>query len=151
MSDKIQIQPNIVKSGVIDLWLDIAINGHMLINTEESGLAIDPLALLRTIKEEGEVFIITCRCGNPGCAEITKGINVSRDEKYYYWEIGNISKVNISGNYFFDNIDYQKIIINGIEKFVSLWKTNENAQITPSLLTGNRNQLLKLLKESEPN
>jgi hypothetical protein len=147
--DKIQVQPRIIKSGVIDLWIDVAINGQLLIDIEESGLAIDLLALLRTIKEEGEIFVITCRCGNPGCAAITRGINISHDGEFIYWEIGKKSKAKIPGKYLFNYFDYRKNIITGVIEFISLWKQNENAQISPFLLSENRNVLIEIINDYE--
>jgi hypothetical protein len=149
MKDKIHIKPHIIKSGVTDIWINIYINGKLLVDNEVSGLAIDPIVLLKTIKEGGEYFIITCACGNSECAGINKGILVSHENNGVLWKIEEYNKTNITGQYYFELEPYKENILTGITEFLALYEQNRDAQISPFTMEKSQNKLFKIIKELE--
>ena len=47
--------------------------------------AIDLHQFQRSVEKEGEYFILTCWCGDPGCANIKHGINVQHALNKVQW------------------------------------------------------------------
>jgi hypothetical protein len=67
----------------------IKIDGEPLVNFDFYGLAADLRELERSASDEGAFFIITCSCGNAGCAGIREGIEVKHRAGRVLWVYRN--------------------------------------------------------------
>ena len=66
-----------------DITKKIKIDGVEINSKNHFSLPI----LVDSLYLEGEHFIFTCGCGNPGCAQIDKGIIVSLDKNFIHWQV----------------------------------------------------------------
>ncbi|HVF99295.1 MAG TPA: hypothetical protein VND68_05620 [Chloroflexia bacterium] len=67
------------------LVAEVLVNGTPL--ADFSYYATDLHSLLGSTQDSGEFFIITCWCGDPGCAGLRRGIEVRRESKVVYWHV----------------------------------------------------------------
>ena len=82
---KIHYNTDIESDGSKYLSVILVVNNKRLVDIDKYG--IDARALNSSIKNNGDYFIITCHCGDHGCAGIEKGIKVKIDTEYVYWDI----------------------------------------------------------------
>ncbi len=71
--------------GVDFVVVCLCVNNEPLANF--SYYAIDLEELVRGQSEAGEVFLVTCWCGEPSCAGIYRGIQVTHDGDKIYWSV----------------------------------------------------------------
>lgn len=63
----------------------VKINQQLLVDFAYYGLTTSLPELVRSIDKAGEFFIITCVCGDPGCAGIRQGIQVTHAKNQVLW------------------------------------------------------------------
>jgi hypothetical protein len=106
------------------------IDRKLIADSEKEWLTIDLLELEKTIKSDGEYFIITCICGNPDCAGITQVIKVWRDTTTIHWK--DFSHYPEKQYYRFDFEDYKHQINNALKQLSKLIKANPEIETTPT-------------------
>ena len=118
-----------------NLYAEIMIDDQLLVSLKRDELAIDLVELAKTIKQDGEFFIITCTCGNPGCAGITTGVNVHRDNETVHWQfkVRQADSKNVRAVSFAQK-DYATAVQEGIAQFTELLKQHRDAEIVPYLM-----------------
>ena len=67
------------------LVVEIKVDGEPLVDFNY--YATDLIALHQSIKEPGEWEIITCWCGDLGCAGLKQGIHVRHEDERIFWKI----------------------------------------------------------------
>jgi len=67
--------------------------------TDFGKCAVDLSHFERSMKSNGEFFIITCWCGDPACANIRQGVMVSHIDNKVIW------KTNLHGQAFYFEFD----------------------------------------------
>ncbi|MCC5652842.1 hypothetical protein LC609_24160 [Nostoc sp. XA013] len=60
-------------------------NGQRL--TDFTYYAVDLEELIQSIDRDGQFYIITCWCGVPGCAGVTKGVDVLHNQDLIRWTV----------------------------------------------------------------
>ncbi len=65
----------------------LLVDGRPLVDFDGHTLGVDVRQLRRSLHEDGELFIVTCACGDPGCAGIRQGIVVRRDARNVHWTV----------------------------------------------------------------
>jgi hypothetical protein len=117
------------------LFTIVEINGWPLVDFEHDDLGIDLVELVKTIDNDGEYYVITCTCGDAGCAGITKGIHVINKHGTFQWLIHNSSKdVEVDRNFTFNAEEYIAAIEHGLIQFLKLKEENPNIGTSPYLL-----------------
>ena len=61
------------------------VNGNSLVSFRTYATDLD--ALIKSVEEKGEFFILTCWCGSPGCAGIGHGIRVFHEAGRIHWHV----------------------------------------------------------------
>ncbi len=69
--------------GVDFMVVSLSINSETL--ADFSYYAIDLEELVRSQSEDGEVFLLTCWCGQPSCAGIYRGVQVWHEAADIHW------------------------------------------------------------------
>ena len=83
--DEIIVTPKIsgaTRNSKPHLFVEIEIGDFLLVNYEHDDLAVDVIELAKSLNCDGEYFIVTCACGDAGCAGIQEGISIQRDLKW---------------------------------------------------------------------
>lgn len=85
------------------------------------GFALDMRELANSCRADGEFFILTCGCGEPGCAGIFEGIAVSHQDGEVIWGVPYPIKSTTSEKseyieYRFDRCSYVDAIVKGIDE-----------------------------------
>ena len=72
---------------------------------------LDVVELLRTLDENGDFYIFTCGCGEPGCLGDSP-IRVSKNEAYLFWKVQSRSdnQIRITEKFRFHLPQYRKEI-----------------------------------------
>lgn len=65
--------------------IELRIDGRLA--AELASVCIEPCALIASASREGEFFIGTCGCGEPGCAGVWHGIQVQHSNGFARWEV----------------------------------------------------------------
>ena len=65
----------------------ILVDGRPVVDFDGLTLGVDVGQLRRSLREDGELFIVTCACGDARCAGIRQGIAVRRDAKNVHWTV----------------------------------------------------------------
>jgi hypothetical protein len=73
------------KTGDPELLVIAKINQLLLVDFAYYGLTTSLPELARSSQKPGEFFIITCHCGDPGCAGIRQGIEVTHAKNQVVW------------------------------------------------------------------
>lgn len=73
------------KQGAYYLIFEILVNGQRL--TDFTYYAVNLEELIQSIDRDGQFYIITCWCGVPECAGVTKGVNVSHNQDLIRWTV----------------------------------------------------------------
>jgi hypothetical protein len=138
--DKIFVSAKIEKDeydGKPYLYTIVEINGNPLVNYEREEFAIDLVALAKTVDQDGDFFIITCTCGDAGCAGITEGIHVVREQGTLQWFFPKSREdVEEVRTYTFDAESYIAAIEHGFIQFLELFEENPDIETSPFLLRG---------------
>ena len=69
------------------LQTEIRVDNHLLYDFTSRWLQVDLFELAQSLDQEGEYFIITCWCGNAGCAGIHRGIDIYYNGGRVFWVI----------------------------------------------------------------
>jgi hypothetical protein len=117
------------------LRVEVEIDDYFPINYSRDGLGVDLVELAKTLDTDGEFFIITCSCGDPGCAGITEGVHVTRDKHILRWVIPDHGKGAEPEKHFtFDVEAYRTTVKQGIVQFMQLYDGNPGIGTAPYLL-----------------
>jgi len=117
------------------LCVEVEIGNYLLVNYEQGDLGVDLVELVRTLDTDGEFLIITCSCGDAGCAGISKGIHVIREKTALHWLVQNRGKgVEPAKRFTFDAEAYNTALKRGIIQFMQLYEGNPTIDTTPYLL-----------------
>jgi hypothetical protein len=144
MSDKIELQPRYIEGGKSTLEGQLLINDILLLDPDLERYSIDILELIKSIESDGEYFIITCVCGDHGCAGIEKGIAIKRVENTIIWNIDYpFQGIEIFGKLVFDFEVYKRNIETGTNKFVNLMLDHDNAKIVPIGMGENKKEIVE--------
>jgi hypothetical protein len=100
------------------VWVELLVDDEPLLEYFQH-YAIDLQSLVSSQYSPGDYFIITCTCGLPQCAGITKPIVVTHDGEIIQWVVKSIHPVE---TYQFDRIQYQTAIERGL-KAIRGWFT----------------------------
>lgn len=117
------------------LCVAVEIGDLPLVNYEQDLLAIDLTELAKSLDGDGEYFVITCACGDAGCAGINEGIQVSHAHNTVRWRVhpwGNgqeLEKV-----FTFQAEAYRAAVKHGLRQFLELYENNPDIETTPYLL-----------------
>lgn len=68
-----------------DVEIELLIDGE--VPTELASVCIEPCALIASSLRDGEFFIGTCGCGEPGCAGVWHGIQVQHVNGITQWGV----------------------------------------------------------------
>lgn len=102
-----------------ELYIYTLINGKLI----ASGDMTDIFALEESFVKEGELYILTCTCGDPVCAGIYEGVFVKKEkierQHFITWQI-NFPEDYV-GTYHFDLTQYTKAIQKLKYDFAMLW------------------------------
>lgn len=86
MTDALQLRLKQQTDINIDyLYVELLVGDEPIVDFEY--YATDLHALLASTETSGELFILTCWCGEPGCAGLKQGIHVSRDSTVVKWHL----------------------------------------------------------------
>jgi hypothetical protein len=107
---------------------DLLVDGESIVNLKHDGLGIDLVALARSVKQGGEFFIITCSCGDAGCAGIDEGIEVIHDSDEVRWVVRGFSPDRA---YVFEKAAYATSIKQGLDHFLQLLFENPSIEPVP--------------------
>jgi hypothetical protein len=88
--------------------------------------------LLASAKASGEYFIITCACGDAGCAGISEGVRVTHHPTNVQWVVRNHGPTKV---YYFAREQYQAAIQQGFAQFTRMLKQHPQLEVVPQ---GNR-------------
>jgi hypothetical protein len=115
-----------------ELLAEIDVNGMMLTDEKTCSTAIDLLALTQSMSNDGRYFIITCTCGDPGCAGIDQGIKVIHNDENVQWLItergcGPEEPMEFT----FNRELYVQSIKDAVTQFLALYKSNSSIDIIP--------------------
>lgn len=72
-----------VHDGVDFMVVSLSVNSEPL--ADFSYYAVDLEELVRSQSEDGEVFLLTCWCGQPSCAGIYRGVQVWHEAAEVHW------------------------------------------------------------------
>jgi hypothetical protein len=72
--------------GSIYLVIEAYVDGEPLVDFDEYSIDV-PLGLLPSSERSGYWYIVTCTCGDPGCAGIFAGVEVRHREGRITWRI----------------------------------------------------------------
>ena len=92
----------------------VFVDNRPLVDYQGATLATSMSELRRSLKNDGEFFIITCTCGEPFCAGIRRGIQVHRDSKNVHWIVRDFGPTQ---TYTFELEAYLAAIEQGIGQF----------------------------------
>ena len=118
-----------------NLYAEIMIDDQPLVNPKRDDLAIDLVELNKTLEQGGEFFIITCTCGDAGCAGIERGVQVHHESAMVQWQF-SVRQADSSNvrTVFFVYADYLAAIRQGLAQFAELYELHPDAEIVPYLM-----------------
>jgi hypothetical protein len=67
------------------LVVEVSVDGTVLADFDY--YATDLAAIIQSSKQAGEYFILTCWCGNAGCAGLRHGIRVHHEHGNIFWQL----------------------------------------------------------------
>jgi hypothetical protein len=88
MRNELTIRPQIDVAKPLELpafWVEVLVDDKPL--ADFNHYSINLVRLIESQSKPGDYFLITCTCGDPGCADIWKGVKVWRDEVSIHWAI----------------------------------------------------------------
>jgi hypothetical protein len=113
----------------------VEINDRLLVNYEHGDLSVDLTELAKTLDTDGEFFIITCSCGDAGCAGINEGVQVTREHNVLRWLVRKSGKGPEPERAFTFNAEaYTAAVKRGLVQFMQLYEDNPTLETTPYLL-----------------
>lgn len=113
----------------IVLLPEILVNNDPLVNWKYNEVGVDLGYLTETLHRTGEFFIVTCSCGDAGCAGIEEGIKVSRDVDNVRWKVPGYwgpARVLV-----FEGKAYDSAIESSIQQFKQLRAQNPQLETVP--------------------
>jgi hypothetical protein len=105
------------------LSLNLLIDGKELYKA-----ALDLESLIRSCVCNDELYIFTCTCGEPGCADIDRGVIVAHKDDLTVWKVYGISPRKIL---VFNRKQYLREVLSKTKQFMRLYK-----QYSPSTKQG---------------
>ncbi len=118
-----------------DFYVDLLVDQHLQIDVTHNEFAIDLSELARSVNQSGEFFVLTCSCGDPGCAGIQQGVHVSHTETYVQWEISDWGRgVGASTVWTFDRNVYGHTIQRALTEMYHQLDMHPMSETTPYLL-----------------
>ena len=131
------------KSGNIDetVVAEVSINGRPFVPDD---LAADMTALAATLDGAGEYFVVTCQCGDPGCAGMQTGVQVAEGAGEVSWTIRDWGGRERPGaEYRFDSEQYRAEIQRALRSFLDLMTSQSQLDTTPYLARDGMNSAVK--------
>jgi hypothetical protein len=107
-------------------------------------LAVDMAALAATLNGAGEYFVVTCECGDAGCAGIQRGVQVTESASEVSWVIqdwGRRERPEVE--YRFDATQYRTEIQRALREFLKLMAGRNDLDTTPYLTRDRMNAAVK--------
>ncbi|WP_335194968.1 hypothetical protein [Nostoc sp.] len=113
------------------LIFEIIVNGQRL--TDFTSYAVNLEELIQSIDRDGQFYIITCWCGVPECAGVTKGVNVFHNQDLISWTVIQPAP---SRTLTFSQKMYENAIRTAIKQGKKLiaqakYSTNQNLEVVP--------------------
>jgi hypothetical protein len=99
------------------LQTEIRVDNHLLYDFTRFWLGVDLCELGRSLRWDGEYYIITCSCGEAGCAGIRRGVDVYREGNKVYWVI---YEPGPERTFIFDEQAYHKAVDTALAEFRDL-------------------------------
>lgn len=99
------------------LRTEIRVDNRLLCDFDGWGLGVDLCELGRSLRWDGEYFIVTCRCGHAGCAGIRRGVDVHREDGRIYWVV---YEPGSERTFVFDEQEYCKAVDKALVEFRDL-------------------------------
>jgi len=127
-ANRLEIETQVIPEG--GAWAEILIDGEPLAGP---GRGVDLYQLTLTLQQGGEYWIITCSCGDTGCAGITQGVDVFRDGQNVHWVIFQPGPVRAL---VFDGAAYREAIKQGLDRFLQGCGQHPSQGIVPMLNYG---------------
>jgi hypothetical protein len=96
------------------------VDGQPIANFDHD--ATDMRNLIDSCITSGELFILTCWCGDPGCAGIEQGITVRHDGGKIYWHVPYPSR-----EFIFESVAYKTAVADSIDqakRVIANWKAD---------------------------
>jgi hypothetical protein len=101
----------------LSLQTEIRVDDHLLYDFARYWLGVDLCELARSRRWDGEYYIITCSCGEAGCAGIWRGVDVFRDGDRVYWVI---YEPGPERTFVFDEKAYRRAVETALREFRDL-------------------------------
>jgi hypothetical protein len=101
----------------LSLETEIFVDNHLLYDFTGRWLGVDLCELGRSLRRDGEYFIITCSCGEAGCAGIRRGVDVYCEDDQVYWVIHEPEPAR---TFVFDEQAYQRAVDTALAEFRDL-------------------------------
>jgi len=108
---------------------ELLVDDRLLADFKGSSLSVDLSALERSVYQSGEFFIITCVCGDPGCAGVKQGIQVSHTDKSIHWVVRGLGETQ---TFYFHPQEYQTAVEHGIKQLEQMMKRH-NLEVAPEI------------------
>ena len=93
-----------------------------------AGYVVDLRQLSKSIYEDGIYDILTCSCGETGCAGIFEGITVNHTKGQVYWDV---TQPEPEREFYFNQQQYREAIICGLEQGWHLIKSSNSVSFGP--------------------
>lgn len=119
-----------------DLYVELEIGALLLVNYDRYDLGVDLVELAQSVESSGEYFVVTCSCGDAGCAGIDDGIAVAHDAATVRWQFPHAGyRPHLAGQVFtFDRAAYAATIRRGLRAFMRLYASQPDCETTPYML-----------------
>jgi hypothetical protein len=69
----------------ISVGVDVLVDGEVLADTDKYAFSLH--ALRDSVTTEGEHYIVTCGCGIPECAGLSRGVRITRGDDSVEWVV----------------------------------------------------------------
>ncbi len=83
---ELRFTPRIANEGSIYLVIEAYIDGEQLVGVDQYSIDV-PFGLLPSVERNGYWYIVSCSCGDPGCAGIFSGVEVKHREGRITWHL----------------------------------------------------------------
>jgi hypothetical protein len=95
------------------IFTSVLVDGQPIVDYDRYEVATNLFDLWESTKRDGEFFIITCLCGDAGCAGIQEGVHVSFDSEKVRWTVKGWGPTQ---TYIFEREAYVDAIEAGVEE-----------------------------------
>jgi hypothetical protein len=120
---------------------EVFVNDRRLVPPD---LATDLTEVAATLDGAGEYFIVTCLCGDAGCAGIQTGISVTMNTQGIGWVVQDWGgRDRPIEEYRFDPAQYRGEIQRALQAFLELMASRGDLDTTPYLARDDMNAALK--------